>query len=178
MNISKTIWLILSIALTACGSEVVLDNSSDEQRTVFLDKESWVLAPGAWEVIHVSPGDFQVKITADSGVVASRRETITETGGIINAGTGEYVLWKEMYGDTALRKKVLHEEWREIDSVQYYADIVIYHLPNLYIEKKWDFDLDEPFPTDIMLQTDEDYTLKTKIFRMNDFLIEYQKLTE
>ena len=168
------ILLLLTLLVTACGN-VEIDNSSDRSVNVKIGEDAYTLAPGSRQKVKVSAGDQRLVISNSKGEVQSDTTIRIKEGGVINAGKGNYVIWRDLYGLQANRETLLNEEWIELDSVEYFGDFKLIDSSHVYVESNWSYGLEQNFPNSQKLMIFKDFAIESKVFRQSDFVSEYNR---
>lgn len=160
---------------------VVLDNASDEKRTLVLDGTTYELGANSSQIIELATGSHTLSIQDAEGESVQEGEFESQAGGIVNVGEHSYIIWKQFYGqDPQLREKYLNEGELEVDGMTFQGDFNVLDSTQLYIEQDWDYGLEENFPQKrfkLPVTTDEQkYVTKKKVVRKKDFLEAYKAL--
>ncbi|MCB9232204.1 MAG: hypothetical protein H6581_11100 [Bacteroidia bacterium] len=178
MQIPPKLLLILGCALLlAACSNVQIDNSSKNSVIVTVDGAQHDLGAGERKSIKLSAGQHSLKIRDVTGKSLADTTFSLAEGGLINAGGGEYVIWKTLYGLQKDRATLLHEEWVEMDSTEFFGDFKLIGPKTSFVEQTWDHNLDQDFPTSQKLLIFSDFVIESKLFREKDFKAEYRRMS-
>lgn len=162
---------ILFLALLAgCTKNVVLDNPGIGSVTFTIDgSEKYELKPGTMEKIGLDEGKHRIQIMGNG--VPPRDTTINIIdGGVLHTGASNYVVFRQLYGLQTERKTLLNERWVEFDSSKVFGDIKFVPADVIYLEKSWDYGLDESFPESRTLMISKDFVVEGKVFRSKEFI--------
>jgi hypothetical protein len=166
---------LLALLLTGCGKgNIALDNSGKESVSFTIDKVEYSVAAGSTEFISLDPGKHT--FTVNKGTLKDVPFEVKESG-LLHDGTSKYVTWKILYGLEKFRKSELKEDTLEVDSLLFFGDFTLYPDSQFYIEGKWDYGVNEPLPESKDLYVNSDFLIKTKLFRKEDFIATYKKLS-
>ena len=169
--------LILLFGLSACGN-VTIDNQANFSVSVEVGEDVFEVPAGGRTNASIGEGEHALKISDVTGKVLADTTIRVRDGGLINAGGGEYVGWRLLYGMQKDRETLLKEEWVELDSTEYFGDFKLLGPKDFYVEKFWDHGLDERFPDSKSLLLSSDFSIETKLFRESDFETAYQNMAE
>lgn len=178
------VWLSLILAfflLTACQEgNVDMDNNGDELLIVNLDELSYRMPPHTFQRIKLDKGLHILSIKDEAGRVLERDTFQVIEGGLINLAKTNYLIWVDLYGDPALRKTVLQEDWIDIGNQSFFGQFEPLESEATYIEQKWDYGLGEPFPEDLLGWeiTREKWIIKRKLFREDELIEAYNSLVK
>lgn len=173
-SILPAFFLVFVLLVSACGN-VELDNPSETSVSVKVGGENYDLAPGGRQTIKLDPGDHPITIKTVTGEMLADTTIRVREGGVINAGKGNYVIWRDLYGLQANRATLLNEEWVELDSVEYFGDFKLIDSTHVYVESTWHFGLAQTFPSSQKLMIFKDFVIDSKIFRQTEFVKEYNR---
>ena len=176
MNMNRIILIAwMALLLAGCGGgNVILDNPRSETVTFEIGGgDSHEVEAGGRTSISLDPGSHSVQVKLGDSILADTSFKLKE-GGIIHSAGSKYVIWKDLYGVQTNRASLLSESWAELDSVRVYGDFTIYEPAWVFIEKNWDYGLDEEFPTSKTMYVTEDFQIESKVFRSKE-LIKYYK---
>lgn len=169
--------LILLSFLLGCGGNVVLDNPREEEVVFEFDgSERYELASNGQEEISLDPGQHSVRVLDNAGEVLGDTTFNLKEEGIVHSGAATYVVWRQLYGLQSERETLLNEKWVEFDSIKTYGDFKIYRPEWLYVEKNWDYGLDEDLPDSRSLYINKDFLIESKVFRSKDFISKYKEM--
>lgn len=165
--------------LTGCGGNMVLDNPR-MQAVVFTfgDGSEYEVGASSSSVINLEPGEYSVSVTTSGGDAIGDTTFKLKESGLLHSGAGNYVVWRQLYGLQKERKTLLNERWVEFDSIRAFGDLKLYPSDWLYIEKNWDYDLDEPLPDAQSLYISSDWVIESKVFRSKEFIETYRELAK
>jgi hypothetical protein len=180
----KTRGIILGIGLalvmlSGCGSNVVLDNPSDEGAVFTFDgADEYVLNPGERKEVSLSAGSHKVVVKRDkAGVVADTTFSLKE-GGLVHSSASDYIVWRQLYGVQSDRKSLLNEDWVMVDSTRFFGDIKVYPRNVVFIEQNWTIGIDQAMPESQALYVTKDFQVESKIFAAPDFVKTYREMSE
>ncbi len=171
--------LVGVMILSGCSrGNLYIDNSGSENLKIELDGQAFSLEAGAGMMIKSGSGQHRLRVMDENK--ALRKDTLftLQKGGLINLAAKRYVKWNELYGDEKYRNDKLSSQKIEYESWIFTGDFTEYDSLRLFIEKDWDYDLDQPFPEGKIgwdLPNGEKYVIKSKIYRMEDFVKEVRK---
>ena len=170
---------LLLLVITGCSGNVTLDNPRDEAVTfVFDGGEGHEVDAKSMEVIDLDAGNHSVKVTNAAGEILGDTTFRLKEAGIVHSGAGNYLIWRQLYGLQKDRKTLLNESLVAFDSVEVMADLKVFPPEWLYIEKSWDYDLDEEMPQSKTLPMNKDFVIESKIFRSKDFVDTYKNMAK
>ncbi len=178
INMKKIYLIIVSaISLFSCsGDNVILDNPSSETATFTFDGgESLKVKAGGNASISLEAGSYQVVVKLGDSTVADTTFDL-KNGGIIHSGQSKYVIWKQLYGLQKDRTTLLNERWSNLDSVRVFGDFIIYEPEWVFLEKNWDYGLNDEFPKSKTMYITEDFKIESKVFRSGDMIAYYKTL--
>lgn len=173
------LWLFL--LLTACQQgNVDMDNNGDDLLIVTLDELSYRMTPHTFQRIQLDKGMHTLTIKDEAGRVIVRDTFQVIEGGLINLAKTPYLIWVDLYGDPALRKTVLQEDWIEIGNQSFFGQFEPLETEQTYVEQRWDYGLGEPFPEDLLGWeiTREKWIIKRKLFREDELIDAYNALVK
>lgn len=165
----------------ACNDgNIDLDNDSDETFQVTIDALTHNVGPRQHIKLKLEPGPHRITIKNDDDKVTDEETFTVVEGGLINLAKTQYYVWTDLYGDTSLKEEQLKEDWLKIDGKSYFGEFSVVEPESIYLEKHWDYDLDEPFPGDLLgwQFTEEKYIIKKKIFRKQQLIDAYNFLAQ
>lgn len=180
----KAYFLIIALftasLLPSCNQgNVDLDNASDEALVAIIDNVPYQLAPRSYKRIELGKGSHSLKIQGEGGKIIADTVVRIIEGGLLNVGRAEYYIWTDLYGDPTLKESKLEEEWVNIGKQQFYGEFSQLEK-NLYVEKRWDFDLNQSFPDDLLgwKLASQKYLIKSKLFRKEQLISAYNSLVK
>lgn len=164
--------------ITSCSKNIEVDNPRSEEVMFVVDgKEVKVPAKSKTE-LSLSAGRHQVKVVGHNGVEFQSGEFEVKEGGLLHSGSTDYIIWRQLYGLQANRQTLLNEDWLSLDSVKVHGDFKLYPDSVVYIEKSWDDGIDDQLPKETTLFITSDFVIKSKIFRLEDFVHTYRQLSK
>jgi hypothetical protein len=169
----KIFLLFFSFLIMGCGRVIQIDNAGPESWTFQLDEKKYTLASGVTEEISVEEGDHTLSfeyLGNDTLITFSAKEDL-----FVHAPGQRYLVWRDLYGGQENRPKILNEKEFEWDSVLYRVDVNWLDTNKLIHSKVWDFSIGESFSEEIILQANQNEGLRTRLLRIQDFPVEYQK---
>jgi hypothetical protein len=175
--------ILFVLVFAACGPKgnVYIDNGGEETLTVVLDQSRYDLQPGQRSLIEVEPGPHQIRVAGQDGKFTRDTTVQIVEGGLINPAGAEFLVWKEVFAPNStleLRKQLLKPEKLKIDNFVYEIEFTSLPSDQLYIEKSWDFGLNESFPKTVQgweFKAEEQYKFKTLLVRKSDFAKVYME---
>lgn len=165
--------LVFLLGFGCSNGNVKLDNPSGEKVKFTIDGEVHELEGKSTTGISLSGGKHKVSV----GDIKDFEFNVKE-GGVLHNGSSDYLTWKILYGDAEFRKSELDEDTLELDSMLFFGDLQVHPRELLYIEGKWDYNVDAPLPESKELYVNKDFLIKSKIFREEDFVETYKKLSK
>ncbi|RMG23237.1 MAG: hypothetical protein D6730_14875 [Bacteroidetes bacterium] len=170
---------ILGLMMSACQKgNVEMDNAGDQTLEVTVDELTYTMKPGDYQKLELKPGTHRIIIKDEDGKTIEEATFQVKEGGLLNLARKDYYIWTDLYGDPSLKAEKLKEDWHKIGDKSYYGEFTRIEPENIYVEKTWDYGLEEDFPTDLIgLQlTREKYMIKSKLFREKDLIEAYNAL--
>ncbi len=169
--------LILSCCwlLTACGSNVDLDNAGTEALRVSIGDQLHLVEAGKRVALSLKKGAHHIQVKNLGGQVVKDTTINVVKGGLINLAGGEYLVWKDIFSPqstVAFRKQLLNTQELKIDQTVYDIEYAMLPQNQFFVEQYWDYRLDEPFPKTVHgweLEGDNMYMFKTKLVRLDEF---------
>lgn len=155
------------LLVSACTTEVVLDNPTGQTFLVNIDEQAYTLSPLKSQKVTLKEKSVQiiVKDTAENEIV---NEAVQISGeGIINPTLSLYVIQKDVYcslKDYEKYKEKLNLKESVLVNEKEYENVDFTLENRLFISKNWDYGLSEAFPKDIVVS---DFQLVSKIFRID-----------
>lgn len=170
---------LLIVCMTACKrGNLYIDNPDSAPKKVVLDGNSFsVLGKGA-AIVEAQPGVHKILIKDEQNQVLKDTVFYMGKAGLLKLAPARYVKWRELYGDEQYRKDMLNIQKVVYDTWEFKGDFTEYAPAQLYVEKDWDYDLDQPFPKGKVgwdLPNGQKYIIKSKIYRIADFVQEVKK---
>jgi|688.fasta_scaffold352331_3 hypothetical protein len=173
MRILSLSVIVLCLFLSSCflmSHDVVIDNPSNYKLSVFLDEETFILAPKNSIEISVSHGKHQVRVIENSSKIEKFiwKDLAIKSDGILNISGSEYVIEHCIFNNFEntttkdnKKKSVI------INDFTYYGNLELIKADSIFIPKSWDRGLEE----NISSIDDVNPRNKTlsKIFRVGDF---------
>ena len=180
MTVFKYLVLVgVAIGLFSCSrGNLYIDNAGTTLRKIDLDGQVFTLEGNGALIINAKQGKHQLKIMDENKKILKDTFFTLQKGGLINLGGTRYIKWKELYGDEIYRKEKMQSKMVEYESWVFTGDFTEYDSTQLYFEKDWNFDPDQPFPKDRIgwdLPTGEKYIIKSKVYRIENFVKEVKK---
>jgi hypothetical protein len=174
-------YISFAVLFLGCqAGNVDLDNAGTEDLTVLIDGQPYEMKAGAYRSIHLERGKHELEIRSASGELKKETSFSVDIGGLINLGETRYYIWTDLYGENELRRTKLKEEWTQIGDKRLYGDFTVIESDQNWVERRWDYGLNEEFPEDLLgwKPTNEKYIIKSKLFRQEDLLKTYQNRVE
>ena len=177
-------WLLLflsALAWVGCNQgNIDLDNASDQDLIVQIDELTIEMQKGTYKQIQLDNGMHKLSLQDASGKVLEETSFKVYEGGLLNLGKTNYLIWVDLYGDPELRKTQLDEDWMDIGNQSFFGQFERLDPSKIYVEKKWDYGLDEAFPDDLLgwQMTQERWIIKRKLFRQTEFVDAYNALVK
>jgi hypothetical protein len=173
--------IILFIAATllgACSKNIEVDNPRSEEVLFVVDGAETKVPAKSKTEMSLSAGRHEVKVLGHDGVQYQAGEFEVKEGGLLHSGGTDYIIWRQLYGLQADRQTLLNEDWLSLDSVKVHGDFKLYPDSVVYIEKSWDDGIDDELPKETTLFITSDFVIKSKIFRLEDFVHTYRQLSK
>ena len=177
-------WLLLLLGALAWGGcnqgNIDMDNASDQDLIVQIDELRIEMNKGAYTRIQLDEGMHKIIVQDAGGKVLEESSFRVYEGGLLNLGKTNYLIWVDLYGDPELRKSKLEEDWLDIGKQSFFGQFERVDPSKLYVERKWDYGLDEAFPDDLLgwQMTQERWIIKRKLFRETEFVEAYNALVK
>lgn len=169
----------LLLLLSACGGNVILDNPREVPVSFEFDgAEEYEVGTGDMAEISLDPGRHTVVVKTQDGEVVGDTTFNLKEEGIVHSGASTYVVWRQLYGLQNDRATLLNEKWVEFDSVKSYGDFKIYQPEGLFLEKTWEYDLQDELPNSQSLYINKDFVVESKVFRSKDFVETYREMAK
>jgi len=176
--IVSVILFSISSSFMSCESgNIDLDNAGDEPLEVIIDNVVYRMPSQTYKRISLDKGAHSITVKNSSGEVQIDSTFNVSEGGLLNVAKADYYIWTDLYGDPSLRDEKLDQDWKTIGDRDYYGEF--YPVENnIYVEKRWDFGLNESFPENLLgwNLSNEKYLIKSKIFRTDDLVSTFQSL--
>lgn len=170
--------LLTSVMVVSCGKNIEVDNPRPEE-VLFVVDGSETKVPGKGKAeLSLSPGRHDVKVVGHDGIVFQTGQIEVKEGGLLHSGATDYIVWRQLYGLQANRSELLNEKWLALDSVKVHGDFRLYPDSVIYIEKNWEDGIDDELPKEQTLFITSDFVIKSKIFRLSDFIHTYRQLSK
>ncbi|MEM6631603.1 MAG: hypothetical protein AAF694_18120 [Bacteroidota bacterium] len=175
-----TLFSLSSLLSTCGGGNVDLDNSGGVPLEVIIGNETHLMGPNSYKSISLEQGAYDIIVRDQEGTILADTAFQVMEGGLINLAQGQYYIWTDLYGDPALKEKKLDEDWTEIGDQTFYGEFYPLETNKLYVEKRWDYGLQENFPEDLLgwKLAQEKYLIKSKVFRSEDLVDAYNNLAK
>lgn len=173
--------LLLLLTASACTqANIDLDNAGDQALSITVDEITYPLKAGAYQKLQLEPGPHRVIVKDSNGKTLEEETFNVKEGGLLNVAREEYYIWTDLYGDPSMKEEHLKEDWLKIGNQSYFGEFTVVEPENIYIEKRWDYDLDEDFPNDLLgwQFTEDKYIIKSKLFREQQLIEAYNKLAQ
>ncbi len=175
------ILIIVSIAaFSSCETgNVLLDNGGETPLRVTIDAVAYTMPAGSLLRIDLEPGLHQFSIKGEDQKILEEGSFQVVEGGTINAGKIEYLIWTEWYGDQGPKEEVLKQEWIKVDDTEIFGEFERIPGESIYMERRWDFNLDEDLPESVKAWelTDKRWVVKRKLFHLDDAMMHYQTVS-
>lgn len=174
------LWFCLNGFWGCQNGNVILDNAGKDSIALTVDDKNYFVEAGGRQKIKLSPGVHSLKIRGKDAATVEEVSFTVDGGGVLNLALQDYYIWTDLYGDPKLKALHLNQADFVIDKKKYYGQFARLKPDNRYIEKIWDYDLDENFPNDIIGYefTEEKYIIKSKIFREDELIEAYNALVK
>ena len=160
---------------------IYIDNSGKTPVIALVNGQSYKIPPMQGVRLELKAGTHEVRVNNEVNQPLKEGKISIEKGGVINAGNTPYILWTDLYGDPQLKKEKLREDWLTLDGTQFYGEFKLWDSTQLYIEKVWDYGIEQAFPVERMgwsTQSKDRYIIRTKIFSKPQFITEYLKMAQ
>lgn len=147
-------------------SDHIIDNPSRYTINIQLDKDHYILAPQQQVKLHLSKGEhlITVKTDKDSLLIEQQPFTVKKDRGTLNPTLSTYFIFALPYGLKVNKDSIFAKNTHFYKGKTYYGELSI--DSSLYIENFY-YNLNETFPK--VIKKSENKSLRTKIFRENDF---------
>lgn len=183
MQFSSILLLIPTLWLSffSCNQgNVELDNAGEKPLVVKIDELSHRLAAGEYKLIQLEKGRHTIAVADEAGEKMTETTFSVDKGGLLNVAAASYYIWTDLYGNTANKEKHLNEAWLKIGEDEIYGEFTQLSKEQIYVEKAWDFGLQEDFPEYRMgvELTDDKYILESKLYRESNLVDAYYQATE
>lgn len=179
MSLGKWALGLIAVLIAGCSGNMTLDNPRAESVEFVIDGSQTHAVPGnSTELISVDPGSHTVRVIGQTGEVIADTSFNLREEGILHSGASTYVVWRQLYGLQKDRKALLNEQWVEFDSVRTFGDFKVYSPEWVFIEKSWDYGLEDPLPDAQTLYITSDFLLESKVFRAKDFVNTYRNMAK
>lgn len=182
MNLKRLLPLVWLLSLAACkdGGNVELDNAGKIPLTAVIDGQSYVLAGGARQRIELESGSHSLKVSG-AGLKQERDTSfVLDEGGLINLAGARYIVWRDLFTPHSkaelLRDSLLQLKELRANKQIFMLDYDTLAPRQLFVERNWDYGLDEDFPTQInrlSLNPDKRYQVLSKLLRRDEFAAYY-----
>ena len=174
------LWFCLNGFFGCQNGNVILDNAAGTSIALTVDDEKYFVEAGGRQKIQLDPGVHLLKIRGKDAEALEEVSFTVDEGGVLNLALSDYYIWTDLYGDPKLKALHLNQTDFVIDKKKYYGQFVRLKSDDRYIEKIWDYNLDENFPSDIIGYefTEEKYIIKSKIFREKELIEAYNALVK
>lgn len=170
--------LLIGTLLVSCSKNIEVDNPRPQEVMFVVDGAETKVPGNGKAEMSLSPGRHDVKVLGHDGVVFQEGQIEVKEGGLLHSGGTEYIIWRQLYGLQANRKELLNEQWLALDSVKVHGDFKLYPDSVMYIEKNWEDGIDDELPKEQTLFITSDFVIKSKIFRLSDFIHTYRQLSK
>lgn len=181
--IAKITVLLVAITSLLSGCKkgnVDLDNGGDQPLTVIIDNIPYFMAAGAYKNITLETGEHTVEIRNEEGNTLKDTVISVSEGGLLNLAQAPYYIWTDLYGDPVLKETKLREDWIKIGNQNFFGEFYEIESNQLYVEKQWDYGLNEEFPEDLLgwKISSEKYLIKSKLYRADQLVEAYNSLAK
>lgn len=167
--------------LLGCSQgNVEMDNYGEEHLKVILDGTVHDMLPHSYQKLQLEKGTHTLVVQNLDGKTLDETTFQVVEGGLLNLAKTNYLIWTDLYGDPSLRKTKLSEDWMDIGKQSFFGEFEKLEIDQIYIEKKWDYGLEEDFPDDLMgwQMAKEKWILKRKLFREEALIDSYNAMVE
>lgn len=169
--------MILVVAALIVGGSIVwklmnknnalIDNPTDKAITFQLDGKEYTLEPKTSQSVKLADGEHKLSIDGEE-LTFTKEDPTKDTAAllnvfgstayaIVNPTRSDYILGYQMYGNWP------DSAWPE--DIEYKGQV--------FFQLKADFDVNEALPNTLSLPRGQNYTVKSKIFRIDDYVAEY-----
>lgn len=179
-----SLWLIttlIGLSLLGCNQgNIEMDNAGGEDLVVIIDELAYQVPAGAFERIDLEAGTHRIIIKSAEDKELDRAEFEVIEGGLLNLAKSPYYIWVDLYGEAELRKEKLKEEWIDIGNESFFGEFDKLPADVVFIEKKWNFGLDEDFPDDLYgwKMAQDKWIIKRKLFREEGLIQAYKSMVQ
>jgi hypothetical protein len=180
----KSIAWLLTLFITpwlGCNQgNVEMDNAGEVPLKVTIDKLPYQVPAQSTKQIQLEEGMHEVLVQNLQGDLLRDTTFKVRQGGLLNVGQTIYYIWADLYGDPSLRQQHLQEKWINIGNESFYGEFEKVSASQLYVERRWDYDLEEGFPDDLYgwKMTQEKWIVKRKLFRRQQLIEAYKKMIQ
>lgn len=172
--------LVLVFTLFSCEEDnVLIDNSGEEALQVSVDAIAYNMPPNSNVRMMLEPGLHSFVIKGEDQEIIEEGSFQVVEGGLLNVSKGEYLIWAEWFGDQSQKETTLKQEWIKVDDIEIFGEFDRIDDGAVYIEKRWDYSVDEELPESVRAWelTDKRWVIKRKIFRLADAMQHYQAVS-
>jgi hypothetical protein len=177
---ARNIYILFAFAtLVGCAKgNLYIDNPDTAIKKIEVDGKAFSIEGKGALILESKPGQHRLVIKDENQILLKDTIFFLGKAGLIRLKPARYVKWRELYGDEKYRDEKLNKGKIEYETWVFTGDFTEYAPEQLYIEKDWDFDLDEEFPKEKVgwdMPGNEKYIIKSKIYRVEDFVKEIKK---
>lgn len=172
--------LLLTLTLFSCEEKnVLIDNSGEEALQVVVDAVAYNMPANSNIRVMLEPGLHTFTIKDSENELIEEGSFQVQEGGLLNVSKGEYLIWAEWFGDQTQKETTLKQEWIKVDDIEIFGEFDRIDDGAVYIEKRWDYNVDEELPESVRAWefTDKRWVIKRKIFRLDDAMQHYQAVS-
>jgi hypothetical protein len=180
----RSLWLLFPFAwllLLGCDQgNIEMDNAGEEDLRVVIDELAYSMPAGSFQRIDLESGLHTLTIKGEDGKILDEQTFSVVEGGLLNLAKSTYYIWVDLYGEASLRDEVLSETWIEIGNESFFGEFERVPAEKLYVERKWDFGLEEPFPDDLYgwKITQDKWIIRRKLFREQELIQAYKDMVQ
>ena len=162
---------------------VCLDNPSKFPIVVAIDSlNRHPLQGGEMKYVSLSEGNHRFYTWLHDTVLLANGEFQLTQDGFLNTTRSLYVLWREKFytqnPEAAHQAMQLPDTVVRIEGRNYWGDIELLGGSDIFIPRKWDYDVLTPFSDSVPISNKEEVIIKAKLFRKRDFITEYASFTD
>lgn len=169
------------LSLLACNQgNIEMDNAGEQPLRVVIDELAYQMPAGSFKRVELEAGRHTVTIENTEGKILDEGEFTVVEGGLLNLARTPYYIWVDLYGEASLREDKLKETWIEIGNESFFGEFEKISPENLYVERRWDFGLDEEFPDDLYgwKITQDKWLIRRKLFREQGLIDAYKDMVK
>lgn len=175
------ILMVLACLLPACRERALvgIDNPTDERIRIQLDGESTEILPQQLIWSELTLGEHTLVVQDSNRNERLNKKFILTGPGLVRTSPAGYVLCRKVYaGDNLAKEKIgaqLPDNEVVIHGQRFEGPYDLVKDDNIFLEKSWDYYPTENFPARLAAPHTDTFMIRTKLFREDDFLGEYDR---